>query len=216
MAYTIYLLISKWKKIGTLKWLLVIPCVGLSQLVFSTIVGPILIGSQDGMKAKELMTERIQTQNLIFISLYGIIEYYAIGNFLYKNIISNLSKSLIKRCLNMTVLIALAFLISVPANDIYIQKFITAILSFQLIFFSIYLLIDLMFRNEYFQFEKHPIFIITAAIFILFSSTCPVYYLSGYFAINFTEASNVLNLTILGSYIFFYSTIIYTVKWIIA
>ena len=216
MAYTIFQILSKWKRIGTLKWLLLIPSFGLCQVIFSTIIGPIIIGKQEGTLSRELMATRIQTYNLMLISLYGITEYYAAAKYICKNISSIIARSIVNWILHLTSLIALAFLFSLPANNISSQKIITAILSFQLIFFSIYLLIDLLFRDEIFTFDNNPIFIVSAAIFILFSSTFPVYYLSGYFATNITEASKILNLTILFSYLFFYSTIIYTIKWIIA
>lgn len=162
------------------------------------------------------MASRIQTYNLVLISLYGITEYYAAANYICKNISSVVVRSVVNWILHLTTLIALALLFSLPASNISLHKIITAILSFQLIFFSIYLLIDLLFRDEIFTFKNNPIFIVSAAIFILFSSTFPINYISGYFSTNITEASVILNLTILSSYLFFYSTIIYTIKWIIA
>lgn len=213
MAYSIYLFISRWRELSTIKWLIIIPIIGLTQVVFSVIIGPVIVGTQINQTLKDSSLKKIQSYNLIFITIYGIVEYYSICRFLINNIKSvNLKKTTIW-CSNITIATAFFLVLVSPESDIFVKKILTLTLSFQLIFFSIFLLAELIFDDIQENVHRNPIFIVTGAIFILFSSTCPIYYMSSYFAYNSIGVLNILNLTILISYAFYYSVLIYTLRW---
>lgn len=193
--------------------LVIIPIAGLIQFIFSVIIGPIIIGLQKDNIEKEFITIEIQYYNLLIISIYGILEYYSICIYFIKQTKSEILKNIIKKGSNITIILSLIYIVITPFNDIMTKKFLTVFLSFQLIFFSIFILSEIVFSKIEDDMLKNPAFIVTGAIFILFSSTCPIYYLLGYFAINSIPASDILNLVILITYTFFYTVLIYILKW---
>jgi hypothetical protein len=214
MIYSLYLLFSKWHDLQSLKWLIINPIAGLCQFVFSLIIYPIIIRLQTNENIKDLLSSELKSQNLLLIAAYGIIEYYSICRFLGDKSISRLFKKIIFHCSNITIIICFLSLLFLPNDNIFIKKFITVFLSFQLIFFSVFRLSEFIFNENEDKIEKDPIFIITGSVFILFNSTCPVYYISGYFAVNFIPESEIINIIILISYTCFYSILIYTTRWI--
>lgn len=213
MGYSIYLFFARWKNLPSLRWLTLIPIAGLCQFLFSIIIAPILISNQKNTILKDNSIYYFQTLNLLFISVYGIVEYYSICKFIEINLKSSKAKRIITGCSYVTLVFGMFFLIIHPLNEVYSNKLLTIILSFQLIIFSIFLLGELIFNEKDEDISKNPIFLATSGIFILVNSACPIYYLSGFFATNLIPASHILNLIILLAYMFFYSTIIYTLRW---
>lgn len=214
MGYSIYVFISKWKQLRFFRWLILIPAAGFLQFLFSVIVAPIMISKKSNLNIGFLDVENVKSINIIIISIYGIIEYYAICKFIEVNLESSIQRKIITWVSNLTPITCFCFLYTLPIDEIYVKKIITLALSFQLIIFSVFLLIELIFNEKNQNVLNNPIFIIGSGIFILFNSACPIYYLSGYFATKIMLESHVLNMIIFLSYIYFYSTIIYALKWI--
>ena len=214
IIYALTIFIKKWKSLHSFKWLIIIPLAGLLQYTFSVLIGPTIIGLQEDSKMKLSTYKLISSYNLIFIAAYSLFEYYAILRFFELHATAIFAKKSIKLFSNLTIAITSVYLLFIPTENIVSKKMITVVLSFQLIFFSIYILSELVFKEIDENLLKNPTFLITGTIFILFSSTCPIYYLSNYFVMHSIPASNILNLVILISYTFFYSVLIYTLKWI--
>ena len=186
----------------------------LLKFFFSIIVAPIIISKKTNLNIGYLDAGNAQSINIFIISIYGIIEYYAICKFIGVNLESSIKRKIITWASALTSITGIYLLFTQPIDEIYVKKILTLSLSFQLIIFSIFLLIELIFNEKNQNVLKNPTFIIGSGIFILFNSACPIYYLSGYFALKIMLESHVLNLIILSSYMFFYSSIIYTLKWI--
>jgi len=214
IIYALSIFIKKWQFLKSFKWLIIIPIAGLFQYIFSVLIGPTIIGLQIDPQSRLSTFQEISSFNLMIVTLYGLVEYYAICRFLGEQAESKKLKQAIFYVTISTTIVSAIYLLTTPLENIASKKLLTVVLSFQLIIFSTFILSEIVFSKIDENLLRNPFFLITGSVFILFSSTCPIYYLSSYFVLHAIPASNILNLVTLVSYTFFYSVLIFTIKWI--
>ena len=214
MIFLIILIINNWHINRYFRPLIALPLGGLIQLLYSTVISYIYIKVMRDNQLQIDRYENAQNYNVSIISIYGIVEFYFLSKYFQCIIISNK----IKKILNLTTIITtILCILSIDlirtSPIIHHSKYISIILSFELIMFSMLALSEITLNHENKNIIQNPNFLITGAIFILFSSNFPIYYISYYAAIKSINATELINNIILSSYTLFYTIIITSILW---